>query len=237
MNELSPIDLPPGIRSSFAENVNGLRMHYLETGPDDGSRPLLLLLHGFPELAYSWRKVMVPLAERGYHVVAPDQRGFADDRLDDAYDQDLRLNLLNLVRDAVALIRKLGYDKVEGVFGHDFGSLSPPTPALLGLTFPLRGLDECALAGPPVFADNNASVGPSIFDNLAVYEASEALSPLLQYAFRQRRNDECTARIAWFFTWLFSRQECRLARQRSQTVGGLDRGRNRADANLLHYGA
>ena len=121
MNELPPIDLPPGIRSSFAENVNGLRMHYLETGPDDGSRPLLLLLHGFPELAYSWRKVMVPLAERGYHVVAPDQRGFGRTTgWDDAYDQDLRpFNLLNLVRDAVALIRKLGYDKVEGVFGHE----------------------------------------------------------------------------------------------------------------------
>ena len=39
-------------------------------------RPCLLLLHGFPELAYSWRKVMLPLAAAGYHVVAPDQRGY-----------------------------------------------------------------------------------------------------------------------------------------------------------------
>ena len=169
MNELPPIDLPPGIRSSFAENVNGLRMHYLETGPDDGSRPLLLLLHGFPELAYSWRKVMVPLAERGYHVVAPDQRGFGRTTgWDDAYDQDLRpFNLLNLVRDAVALIRKLGYDKVEGVFGHDFGS---PVAAYASLIRPdlfrSVALMSAPFAGPPVFTDNNASDGPSIFDDL-----------------------------------------------------------------------
>ena len=169
MNELPPIELPPGSRSSFAENVNGLRMHYLETGPDDGSRPLLLLLHGFPELAYSWRKVMVPLAERGYHVVAPDQRGFGRTTgWDDAYDQDLRpFNLLNLVRDAVALIRKLGYDKVEGVFGHDFGS---PVAAYASLIRPdlfrSVALMSAPFAGPPVFTDNNASVGPSIFDYL-----------------------------------------------------------------------
>ena len=50
-------------------------MHVLEAGRGRG-RPLLLLLHGFPELAYSWRKVMPALADAGYHVVAPDQRGY-----------------------------------------------------------------------------------------------------------------------------------------------------------------
>ena len=49
-------------------------MHLLEAG--DENRPALLLLHGFPELAYSWRKVMLPLAEAGYRVLAPDQRGY-----------------------------------------------------------------------------------------------------------------------------------------------------------------
>ena len=66
--------LPAGIRSRFIENVNDLTMHVLEAGHESGDRPLLILLHGFPELAYSWRKVMVPLADAGYHVVAPDQR-------------------------------------------------------------------------------------------------------------------------------------------------------------------
>ena len=72
--------LPNGIRSRFVNGVNGLRMHILEAGFEDddglGPRPCLLLLHGFPELAYSWRKVMEPLAQKGYHVVAPDERGY-----------------------------------------------------------------------------------------------------------------------------------------------------------------
>jgi len=48
----------------------------LEAGVERPGRPAVLLLHGFPELAYSWRKVMLPLAAAGYHVIAPDQRGY-----------------------------------------------------------------------------------------------------------------------------------------------------------------
>ena len=70
------LPLPDGIRSRLIENVNGLTMHVLEAGYLAEGRPCLLLLHGFPELAYSWRKVMLPLAAAGYHVVAPDQRGY-----------------------------------------------------------------------------------------------------------------------------------------------------------------
>jgi len=168
MNELPPIDLPDGLRSNFAENVNGLRMHYLEAGPEDGSR-LLLLLHGFPELAYSWRKIMPPLAALGYRVVAPDQRGFGRTTgWDDAYDQDLRpFNLVNLVRDAVALVRALGHDKVDAVFGHDFGS---PVAAYASLIrpdlFQAVSLMSAPFAGPPVFAADNAADGPNIFDEL-----------------------------------------------------------------------
>src|SRR5881296_3223277 len=66
--------LPPGIRSRFVNNINGLRMHVLEAGFEDKDRPAVLLLHGFPELAYSWRKVMRPIAAAGYHVIAPDVR-------------------------------------------------------------------------------------------------------------------------------------------------------------------
>jgi pimeloyl-ACP methyl ester carboxylesterase len=47
--------LPPGVRSGFVENVNGLRMHILEAGHETDDRPAVLLLHGFPELAWSWR--------------------------------------------------------------------------------------------------------------------------------------------------------------------------------------
>ena len=60
--------LPPGIRSRMIgnkNNINGLSMHVLEAGFESGARSCVLLLHGFPELAYSWRKIMLPLASAG----------------------------------------------------------------------------------------------------------------------------------------------------------------------------
>ena len=63
MTALPDIPLPPTIRSRYVENINGLRMHVLEAGYETKGRPCVLLLHGFPELAYSWRKVM-PAAGR-----------------------------------------------------------------------------------------------------------------------------------------------------------------------------
>ena len=103
------------------EGINGLRMHVLEAG--DARAPGLLLLHGFPELAYSWRKLMLPLAGAGYHVMAPDQRGYGRTTGWDAdYDGDLAsFHLLNLARDALGLVRALGHETVD-LAGHDFGS-------------------------------------------------------------------------------------------------------------------
>jgi pimeloyl-ACP methyl ester carboxylesterase len=74
--------------------------------------------------AYSWRKIMVPLAAEGYHVIAPDQRGYGRTTgWDDAYDVDLgAFSLLAMVRDAVALVHALGYYHVAAVVGHDAGS-------------------------------------------------------------------------------------------------------------------
>src|SRR5688572_18223537 len=98
--------LPEGIRSRFIANHNGLQMHILEAGEDVASRPCVVLLHGFPELAYSWRRVMAALARAGYHVVAPDQRGFGRTTgADTAYDGDLsQYRTLNLVRDIMGLV-------------------------------------------------------------------------------------------------------------------------------------
>ena len=70
MSGLMDLSLPVGIGSRHVEIATGLNMHILEAGEPDG-RPLILLLHGFPELAYSWRKAMTPLADAGYYVVAP----------------------------------------------------------------------------------------------------------------------------------------------------------------------
>src|SRR3712207_6096582 len=116
--------LPVGIRSRFVDTNNGITMHLLEAGFEGGDRPCVLLLHGFPELAYSWRKVMLPLAEAGFRVVAPDQRGYGrSDGADVAFDDDLRpFTLLNYVRDALGLVFALGHRSVAAVVGHDYGS-------------------------------------------------------------------------------------------------------------------
>jgi pimeloyl-ACP methyl ester carboxylesterase len=116
--------IPAGIRSRAIENVNGLTMHMLEAGFDGTGRPTVLLLHGFPELAYSWRKVMSPLAKGGYHVIAPDMRGYGRTTgWDNSYDADPDpFRILNMVRDSVALVYALGYRTVAMVVGHDAGA-------------------------------------------------------------------------------------------------------------------
>src|SRR6202047_2433286 len=121
---LPAIPLPPSIRSRFVEDINGPRMHVLESGLESKGRPCVLLLHGFPELAFSWRKVMPALAEAGYHVIAPDQRGYGRTTGWDArYDRELSwFQLTNLVRDALGLVSAFGYRSVASVVGHDFGS-------------------------------------------------------------------------------------------------------------------
>jgi pimeloyl-ACP methyl ester carboxylesterase len=141
MNGIGPLAaevLPSGVRARFIDNGNGLSMHVLEAGFDGGDRPMALLLHGFPELAYSWRLVIPQLAAAGYHVVAPDQRGYGRTTGWSAdYDDDLSpFFILNLVRDITGLVAALGRDSVAAVVGHDYGS---PVAA------------ACALVRPDVF--------------------------------------------------------------------------------------
>jgi pimeloyl-ACP methyl ester carboxylesterase len=130
--------LPAGIRSRLVSGINGLTMHVLEAGFETSGRPCVLLLHGFPELAYSWRKVMLPLARGGFHVIAPDQRGYGRTTgWDGNFDGDLAsFRLLNLVRDTLGLVSAFGYRHIAAVVGHDFGS---PVAAW------------CALVRPDVF--------------------------------------------------------------------------------------
>jgi pimeloyl-ACP methyl ester carboxylesterase len=137
-HDLPALPLPEGIRTRHVNNHNGLDMHVLEAGWQDRTRPALLLLHGFPELAYSWRKVMLPLAHAGFHVIAPDQRGYGRTTgWDPRYDADLAPSrMLNLARDAVGLVHAMGRRSVQAVIGHDFGS-------------PVAGW--CALVRPDVF--------------------------------------------------------------------------------------
>lgn len=152
MNPIDPDILPPGIRSRFVDDINGLRMHVLEAGHASPGRRCVLLLHGFPELAYSWRKVMPQLAAAGYHVLAPDQRGYGRTTGWNAdYDGDLRpFNLLNLVRDALGLVAAFGYRHVDAVVGHDFGSSVAAWCALVRPdVFRAVALMSAPFAGPP----------------------------------------------------------------------------------------
>ncbi len=181
MSPLDPSVLPAGIRSRFVDGINGLRMHVLEAGFGGEARPGILLLHGFPELAYSWRKVMLPLAEAGFHVVAPDQRGYGRTTgWDPGYDGDLgTYRMLNLVRDAYGLVAALGLGSVAAVIGHDFGA---PVAAYAALIRPdvFRSLVlmSAPFAGPPALPKGAAAAGPRSGHVSAEPGIDEALAKL-----------------------------------------------------------
>src|SRR5215208_824540 len=116
--------IPVGIRSRFVDNNNGITMHILEAGFKEPGRPLVLLMHGYPELAFSWRKNLLPLAEAGYHVVAPDHRGYGrSGGTDVTFDDSLwPFRPMERVRDTLGLVYALGYREVAMIVGQDFGS-------------------------------------------------------------------------------------------------------------------
>ena len=152
MSDLPPLPLPDGIASARIATESGLDQHYLHAG--EPGRPLLLLLHGFPELAFSWRRVMAPLAEAGFHVVAPDQRGYGRTTgWDGSYDGDLSAYAVpNLVRDQIAFARAIGRP-VHAVIGHDFGSPVAAWAALIRPDiFPRVVCMSAPFAGPPTIA-------------------------------------------------------------------------------------
>lgn len=152
--------LPAGIRSRLINNNNGCTMHMLEAGFETRDRPCIVLLHGFPELAFSWRKQMLPLAAAGFHVIAPDQRGFGrSSGTDVSFDDDLLpYTLINHVSDAVGLVHALGYSSVAAVVGHDYGS---PVAAWCALLRPdvFRSvvLMSAPFGGPPALPLNTAN--------------------------------------------------------------------------------
>ena len=152
------------INSNIAQSINGLDIHYLDSGEVDDNKPLILLLHGFPELAYSWRKIIVPLSQAGYRVIAPDQRGFGRTTgWDNSYTNDLSTySHINLVRDMVGLVYSLGYDSVECVIGHDSGAGVAGWASIIRPDiFKSVILMSAPFAGPPSipFDTNNNPIG------------------------------------------------------------------------------
>ncbi|MFC4311409.1 alpha/beta fold hydrolase [Steroidobacter flavus] len=156
--------LPPGIRSNKVDTNTGVTLHTLEAGRSGA--PCVVLLHGFPELAYTWRNQLLPLAAAGFHVIAPDLRGYGRSSTQTVrYEDDLLpYSMLNRVSDVVGLVRALGYETVAAVVGHDWGGptaqwcarvrpdifrsvVSMSTPFLKPPTLPLGVASDRANAG------------------------------------------------------------------------------------------
>ena len=97
-------------------NTNGIRLHVVQAGPQNG--PLVILLHGFPEFWYGWRHQISYLANAGYRVWVPDQRGY---NLSDKPKGIAAYNLDHLANDIIGLIDAAGQQKVFLV-GHDWGA-------------------------------------------------------------------------------------------------------------------
>jgi pimeloyl-ACP methyl ester carboxylesterase len=109
-----PSQTEPQWTEGYADVGDGLRLHYVEAG----SGPLLVLLHGFPEFWYSWRRQIPALAAAGFHVVAPDMRGY---NLSDKPVGWRAYDVQALARDIAGLIRHFG-DEPANLVGHDWGA-------------------------------------------------------------------------------------------------------------------
>ncbi|MBN8981374.1 MAG: alpha/beta hydrolase [Rhizobiales bacterium] len=106
------IEMPP---LQYA-NVNGIRLGFYEAGPKSDTIPIVLC-HGWPEMAFSWRHQIKDLSEAGFRVIAPDQRGYgATDRPEKVEDYSIE----NLTADLIGLLDHLKIDKAIFV-GHDWG--------------------------------------------------------------------------------------------------------------------
>ncbi len=110
------------LKHKFVE-TNGIRMHYVE----QGNGPLVVLCHGWPESWYSWRHQIPALADAGFRVVAPDQRGYGQTDRPEPIES---YNILNLVGDIVGLVNSLGVDSAV-IAGHDWGAPVAWNSALL----------------------------------------------------------------------------------------------------------
>ena len=106
-------DLPG---ESVAVDTNGISLHTRQAGPEDG--PLVVLLHGFPEFWYGWHRQIKPLADAGYRVIVPDQRGYNRSDKPDGVDS---YHIETLAADVVGLLDAADRE-TAAVAGHDWGA-------------------------------------------------------------------------------------------------------------------
>lgn len=96
--------------------TNGMRLHTVEAGQPGA--PVVVLAHGFPELAYSWRHQIPVLAAAGYHVLAPDQRGYGRSTRPEKISD---YNIAELSADLIGLLDEVGAERAV-LIGHDWGA-------------------------------------------------------------------------------------------------------------------
>jgi pimeloyl-ACP methyl ester carboxylesterase len=121
--------------------TNGVRLRVLEAG--DRGAPVVVLAHGFPELAFSWRHQIPALADAGYHVLAPDQRGYGGSSRPDAVEA---YDIHQLTADLVGLLDDVGVERGV-IVGHDWGAMAAWNAVLL---HPDRVAAVAGLSVPPV---------------------------------------------------------------------------------------
>eukprot|EP01059_Diplonema_ambulator_P005595 TRINITY_DN15372_c0_g1_i1.p1 TRINITY_DN15372_c0_g1~~TRINITY_DN15372_c0_g1_i1.p1 ORF type:complete len:357 (+),score=63.03 TRINITY_DN15372_c0_g1_i1:35-1072(+) len=152
------------IETKRVQNGNGLDMSYLEWKSDGGM--LVVMLHGFPELKESWLSQIKYLGERGYWVVAPDQRGYGETT---GWDEDDvgSFCALNLARDTVGFIQAIGGRRAVLV-GHDFGTTSAFYTALLrpDVVIGLSCMSIPLATSPPKMIHNASHALTTQFDDL-----------------------------------------------------------------------
>jgi len=122
-------------------DTNGVRLRVVEAG--ERGAPVVVLAHGFPELAYSWRHQIPVLADAGYHVLAPDQRGYGGSSSPDAIED---YNIKALCGDVVGLLDDVGAQRAV-IVGHDWGSVVAWN---LPLFHPDRVAGVVGMSVPPV---------------------------------------------------------------------------------------
>jgi pimeloyl-ACP methyl ester carboxylesterase len=121
--------------------TNGVQLRVIEAG--DRGVPVVVLAHGFPELAYSWRHQIPVLAEAGYHVIAPDQRGYGGSSKPDAIED---YNVVALCGDVVGLLDDVGAERAV-IVGHDWGAVVAWS---LPLLHPGRVSGVVGMSVPPI---------------------------------------------------------------------------------------
>ncbi|MDZ4264415.1 MAG: alpha/beta hydrolase [Mycobacterium sp.] len=121
--------------------TNGVTLSVAEAG--EPGAPVVVLCHGFPELAFSWRHQIAALADAGFHVLAPDQRGYGGSDAPAAVDA---YTVAELCADVVGLLEDVGTEQAALV-GHDFGAVVAWTAPLL---HPERFRAVAGLSLPPV---------------------------------------------------------------------------------------